>query len=553
MENFRAADAASFERITASFAHWDDIDVHVRGRVITSGGHGFAGIARRKLLNILQERCAELDVDVRFETDLTSDADLARLGLGDADVVVAADGINSLLRAKYADVFQPEIDWGRCKFCWLGTDKPLDAFTFVFRETPHGVFQVHAYPFERGARPRSTWIVECREDVWRRAGLEDADEARTVRFVSELFADHLAGHRVLVNRSIWRSFPTVRCERWHHRNIVLIGDAAHTAHFSIGSGTKLAMEDAIGLAEAFRVHGIADVPRALAAYEEARKPVCLRTQRAARTSLEWFEESARAMRQEPLQFTFNLMTRSRQITYDNLARRDPALVESATRWWNAEEGATAVTTSGKPRPPMFAPLRLRGLELENRVVVSPMCQYSASDGIAGEWHLVHLGARAIGGAGLVIAEMTNVAADARITLGCTGIWNEAHALAWKRIVDFVHAHSGARIGLQLGHAGRKGSCNLPWEGDDPLRDSRAWTTLGPSALPFDDAHAARDGSPDMERVRAQYVHAAELALAAGFDLPDPHGARLSLEASSRRLQPPPRCLADLGRRCFSRS
>jgi anthraniloyl-CoA monooxygenase len=521
LENFAQADPESYAAIEANFAYWKDIDTFHGGTCVRSSGHGFCGLSRKTLLEIFHARCRELGVELRFQSEVRDEEHF-----DGADLILAADGINSLLRTKYAEVFQPEIEWGRCKFCWLGTDKPLDAFTFVFRETPHGVFQVHAYPFERGARPRSTWIVECREEVWRRAGLEDADEPRTVRFVSELFADHLEGHRVLVNRSIWRSFPTIRCERWHHRNIVLLGDAAHTAHFSIGSGTKLAMEDAIGLVEAFRVHGTDDVPRALAAYEEARKPVCLRTQRAARTSLEWFEESARATHQQPLQFAFNLMTRSRQITYDNLARRDPELVERATRWWNDEEGAQASTVTGKPRPPMFAPLRLRGLELPNRVVVSPMCQYSASDGIAGEWHLVHLGARAIGGAGLVIAEMTNVAPDARITLGCTGIWNEAHALAWKRVVDFVHGHSHARIGLQLGHAGRKGSCNLPWEGDDPLRDSRAWTTLAPSALPFDEGWPApreMDRS-DLERVRGQYVRAVELALAAGFDLLEIHMA-----------------------------
>jgi anthraniloyl-CoA monooxygenase len=334
----------------------------------------------------------------------------------------------------------------------------------------------------------------------------------------------------------------VRCERWHHGNIVLLGDAAHTAHFSIGSGTKLAMEDSIALVEALCAVGTEDVPKALDTYEEARRLDVLKTQRAAQTSLEWFENSRRYVRQHPLQFTFNLMTRSKRITYDNLAKRDPELVKRVSEWWWDEQGLPRASDGGAP-PPMFAPYRLRGLELANRVVVSPMCQYSAVDGTPNEWHLVHLGSRAVGGAGLVIAEMTNVSAEGRISFGCAGIYSEAHVPAWKRVVDFVHSHSNAKIGLQLGHAGRKGSCNLPWEGDDPLRDGRAWKTIGPSAQPFDTGWPVPKemDRADMDRVVRQYVDATDRALRAGFDLLELHMAHgyllssfLSPKSNARR-------------------
>ena len=513
------ADPESFAAIQERFATWTDIETFVGGARVRSTGHGFCGLSRKELLLVLQERARELAVDLRFESEVSDPAELAGF-----DLVVGADGVNSGVRERYREAFRPTLDWRRCRFTWLGTTKPLETFTFVFTDTPHGLFQVHAYPFRRGPEPLSTWIVECREEVWRRAGLEDATEEETVAFCEELFAEHLDGHRLLANRSIWRAFPTVRCESWTHGRTVLLGDAAHTAHFSIGSGTKLAMEDAIALADAFEAHGLHDVPAVLEAYEEARRVDVAKLQKAAQTSLEWFENSARYLGQDPLLFTFNLMTRSKRITWDNLALRDPELVRRVGERWYAEQGA--------PRPgegapvPIFAPFELRGLRLANRVVVSPMCQYSAVDGAVGDWHLVHLGARAVGGAGLVMAEMTNVSREGRITHGCAGIYDDAHVGAWKRVTDFVHAESGARIGLQLGHAGRKASCSLPWEGDAPLADGGAWTPIGPSATPFDrgwpEPRAMDRG--DMDRVIDEYARATERALAAGFDLVEVHMA-----------------------------
>lgn len=517
LSNFETADPESFAAICAQFVSWTDIETYHAGACVRSTGHGFCGLSRKRLLEILHGRCRELGVELLFQHEITDDAELAGY-----DLVLASDGINSALRTKHAAHFLPTIDWRKAKFCWLGTTKPLSAFTFLFRENEHGLFQVHAYPFEAGL---STFIVECHESVWKRAGLDRADEATTIAYCEQLFAEDLAGHRLLGNRSVWRTFPTIRCARWHSGNIVLVGDAVHTAHFSIGSGTKLAMEDSIALVAAFRTHGTADVPRALAAYEAARTVDVLKTQKAAQTSLEWFENSARYIGQHPLQFTFNLMTRSKRITYDNLRRRDPALVARVAEWFAGENGL-ARNADGSAPMPMFAPLALRGLRLANRVVVSPMCQYSAVDGTPTDWHLVHLGSRAVGGAGLVLAEMTNISAEGRISHGCAGLWNEAHAAAWKRVVDFVHAHSHSKIGIQLGHAGRKGSCRLPWEGDEPLRDASAWTTLGPSAEPFSSGWPAPRSMAraDMERVLAQYSASTRYALHAGFDLVEIHMA-----------------------------
>ncbi|MFT5050444.1 MAG: anthraniloyl-CoA monooxygenase [Chlamydiales bacterium] len=524
LDTFEQADPVSYAEITRSFAKWTDIETRYADACITSTGHGFSGLARKRLLQILQERASALGVELRFEQEIMDDASLA-----DADLIVACDGINSRVREKYAETFKPTLDWRKCKFCWLGTDKPLDAFTFIFRENEHGLFQIHAYPFEVGARPLSTWIVECHEDTWKRAGLDHASEEDTVRYVRELFSDELEGHELLTNRSIWRTFPTVACERWHHDNIVLMGDAAHTAHFSIGSGTKLAMEDAIALTRAMLEQAGNGVPSALAAYEDARRVDCIKIQKAAQTSLEWFENSRRYMGQHPLQLKFNLMTRSKRITYDNLRERDPALVEKVTQWWMKENAPELVAQLGADDPmppPMFAPFHLREMTLQNRVVVSPMCQYSATDGSVNDWHLMHYGARAVGGAGLLMSEMTNVSAPGRITLGCTGIYNDEHATAWRRITDFVHAHSGAKMGIQLGHAGRKGSCTLPWDGDTPLKDGDAWETLAPSALPFAEgwpAPRAMD-EDDMQRVLGEFTEATQRAEQAGFDLIEVHMA-----------------------------
>lgn len=514
---FQEADPETYEAITGAFRYWSDIHTWVNGELVTSTGHGFCGMSRKLLLQIFQERCSELGVEMHFETEIeTLDA------YGDADLIVAADGINSFIRDQHAEVFRPSLDWRRCKFAWFGTDLELEAFTFIFKENQHGLFQVHAYPFDDGL---STFIVECREEVWLAAGLDEMDEEESAKYCEELFAEWLGGHKLLINRSLWRTFPTVRNECWHHDNIVIVGDAAHTAHFSIGSGTKLAMEDAIELVEAFKREGISDVPKALASYQEARYIDTLKLQKAAQTSLVWFEQSARYLVQDPISFQFNLMTRSKRITYDNLELRDPALV-AKTRQRFMELNGDEPGPDGQPRVPMFSPYKLRELELDNRIVVSPMCQYSATEGLIGDWHLVHLGSRAIGGAGLVISEMTDVSPEGRITPACAGIWTDEQGAAWKRVVDFCHANSTAKIGIQLAHAGRKGSVHHPWNGDDRPLDEGAWTCVAPSAMPFQtDWPVPKEmDRADMDKVVADFVAGTSRALDAGFDLVELHMA-----------------------------
>ena len=527
LEHVAAADRESHAEITSHFAHWDDIDVHYRGQVLTSTGHGFAGMSRQVLLDILQRRCAALGVKLEFQKEVTDLAEYA-----DADLVLAADGVNSVVRARYAEHFTPRIDWRLNKFVWLGTTFPYPAFTFLFKESRHGLWRVHAYRYDASM---STFILETTEETWRRAGLDQADEDQTLAFCEALFAEELQGHRLLKNRSLWRSFPTVRNERWRHRNVVLIGDAAHTAHFSIGSGTKLALEDAIALAQALQRHG--EVAQALAAYEEERRPEVERLQRAAQVSLEWFEEAERYHgRLEPLQFAMSLLTRSLRVTHDNLKRRDPGFVDAIDRWFAsgaAQQSWIATRPVVSAPPPMFTPFRLREMVLDNRVVVSPMCQYSAEDGTPGDWHLVNLGSRAVGGAALVIAEMTDVSREGRISPGCTGMYKPEHVTAWKRIVDFVHGSSPARIALQLAHAGRKGSTRRLWDGmDEPLDDGN-WPLISASALPYhsySQVPKAMDRG-DMDRVREEFVSAARMAEQAGFDMLELHMAHGYLLAS----------------------
>ena len=519
--NVEGADPESFREIRESFAYWTDIETFVGGEMVRSTGHGFCGLARKELLAILDRRAASLGVRSHYGVEV----DRATLEQS-ADLVVASDGLNSAVRESAGERFGPCIDWRKARFCWLGTDKPLGAFTFIFKENEHGVWNIHAYPFERGEEPRSTWIVECDEDTWQRSGLGDGDEEATVRYVADLFSDYLDGHELLTNRSIWRVFPTVACATWVDGKTVLVGDSAHTAHFSIGSGTKLAMEDSIALVDALIAARTgaddADVPAALASYQERRSVEVLKTQKAAQTSLEWFEHSGRYMAQDPVLFTFNLMTRSKRITYDNLALRDPELVESARRRFIEQEGGDPDATT----LPAFTPFRARGVELANRVAVSAMCQYSAVEGTPLRWHDVHYGARAIGGAGLLVTEATNVSAQGRITHGCTGIYTEEHEARWKEIVDFAHAHSAAKVAIQLGHAGRKASYSLPWEGDAPLVDETAWATIGPTAasfLPGAPAPKAMDRA-DMDSVVAEFTEAAARSVRAGFDVIELHAA-----------------------------
>jgi anthraniloyl-CoA monooxygenase len=507
--HFRDADGETFHRIAESFAHWEAIDTHVGGKLIRSGGHGFSGIARRRLLQILQERCRELGVSLNFETEVE--------GLPPADLVVAADGINSKIRTAHEDVFQPTIEPGKARFIWLGTTRRFEAFTFIIRENEHGLFQVHAYPFDTRT---STFIVETDPETWRRAGLDTAGLLESVAYLENLFAPELHGHRLLTNNSAWISFRTVSCKAWWHGNIVLIGDAAHTAHFSIGSGTKLAMEDAIALAGALQRQPD-DLPAALAAYHEARWLEVAKLQRAARVSQAWFEDIARYKHMAPEQIVLSMMTRSKRVTHNNLRVRDPGYIAAVDQWFGT------VAEAPERTPPMFTGFRLRELRLRNRVVVSPMCQYSATHGLADDWHLVHLGARAVGGAGLVMTEMTDVSPTGRITPGCTGLYAPEHAAAWRRVTEFVHTHSGAKIGAQIAHAGRKGATQNLWDRPDvPLAPDQAWELLAPSPIAWAQGFQVPRAmtTADMDAVTADFVRAATLAEQAGFDLLEIHMA-----------------------------
>jgi len=519
------ADAVIYRRMEREFARWDDIDVHYRGETITSGGHGFAAMSRKRLLEILQERCAELGVVVQFRAEAPDVAELS----ASHDLVVAADGLNSAVRSRYADAFRPSLEARACKYMWLGTSKVFDAFTFDIRETPHGVMQVHAYPYDATG---STFIVEMNENVWRAAGFDgfaaqplapgESDE-KSIQRVTELFADLLDGHQVMANNSKWINFTTVRNRRWRHGNIVLLGDAAHTAHFSIGSGTKLAMEDALALAACLQEQDSVDT--ALSEYETERAAVVVSTQRAAQASLEWFENLGQYLDQEPLQFAFNIMTRSRRVTYDNLKLRDPEFVQRVNAAF-AARSATA-RTDAADTPPMLQPFRLGELELVNRVVVSPMDMYRATDGMPDDFHLVHLGGKALGGAGLVMTEMVCVCETGRITPGCTGIWTDEQAASWRRLTDFVHRESAAKVGIQIGHSGRKGSTKLMWEGIDQPLDDGNWEVVAPSPLAYRPGvnQVPRELTrADLAEIRQHFVAAARRADAAGFDLLELHCA-----------------------------
>jgi anthraniloyl-CoA monooxygenase len=520
------ADPEIHLRMEQEFARWDDIDVHFRGTVVTSGGHGFAAMSRKRLLEILHERCAALGVAVHFLTEAPDTEVLSATH----DLVVAADGLNSAVRSRYAEAFGPSLDQRACKYMWLGTDKVFDAFKFFILETPYGVMQGHAYPFDAGG---STFIAEMRDEVWRAAGFDafasrafapgESDE-RSIERVRELFADALEGHEVMANNSKWINFTTVRCRHWRHGNVVLLGDAAHTAHFSIGSGTKLAMEDALSLAACLHEHESIDA--ALREYEGERTAVVLSTQRAAQASLEWFENLGQYVDQDPIQFAFNIMTRSRRVTYENLQLRDPEFVERVNDWFAIENaGPTGHAAMGTP--PMFQPFRLGSLELANRVVVSPMDMYVAVDGIPTDFHLVHLGGKALGGAGLVMTEMVCVSDTGRITPGCTGIWNDDQAAAWRSIAEFVHAQSAAKIGIQIGHSGRKGSTKLMWEGMDQPLDEGNWEVVGPSPLPYEPGvnQVPRElTAGELGEITQQFADAARRSAEAGFDLLELHCA-----------------------------
>lgn len=541
MDNMRQWDRETADEIEVAFNHWDDIELEFKGRTLRSGGHGFVGIGRKKLLNILQRRCEALGVKLEFEREVDSDADYP-----DADLVIASDGINSKIRQKYASVFKPDIVTRPNRYIWLGTERLYDAFTFLFEKTEHGWFQAHIYKFDDTT---STFIVETPDDVWRAHGLDRASTDDSIAFCEKLFARNLKGHKLMSNArhlrgSAWLNFQRIKCEQWSLHNgrshVVLMGDAVHTAHFAIGSGTKLALEDAIELTRQFRDLGDEPehIPQVLARYQELRAVDVLRLQNAAWNAMEWFEVVGRRYcdQLEPEQFMYSMLTRSQRISHENLRLRDAGWLEGFERWLAQRAYAQAGVDPGprlapgvKPPPPMFTPYRVRGVTLKNRVVVSPMAQYSCTDGVPGDWHLVHLGARAAGGAGLVVAEMTCVSPEGRITPQCPGLYEPAQRDAWKRIVDFVHANTDAKIAMQLGHAGAKASTNAPWNdgGADRPLPAGNWPLIAPSPLPYLDGESDTPREmtrADMDRVTADFVRAARWSAEAGFDWLELHCA-----------------------------
>ncbi|TSD94237.1 bifunctional salicylyl-CoA 5-hydroxylase/oxidoreductase [Skermania sp. ID1734] len=508
LDGITAADPLIFAEMESRFARWTDIDVHYRSEILTSGGHGFAAIERQTLLRILQQRCASLGVDVRFETEAPSADELA----GTHDLVVAADGVRSQTRNAHPEVYGPDLDERHCRYMWLATDKVFDAFTFIVAETEHGPMQVHAYPF---SATRSTFIVEMNESSWLSASFDRLDEAASVARCEELFSSFLDGHRLLSNNSRWIRFSTVRNRTWSNANIVLLGDAAHTAHFSIGSGTKLAMEDALALAASLDVDD-SDVPAALARYEIRRRPVVESTQRAAQASLEWFESIDHSVGQAPAQFAFNLLTRSRRVTYNNLRERDPHYVDDLNVWFhqNANPAGELV-----PRP-MFEPMRLHQLTLKNRIVAAPIASYTAADAVVSDDELIRLSALALGGAGLVLTGMTAVSPGGRVTPGCPGLYTPEQVAAYRRITDLVHRQSTAAIGVQLNHSGPKGSTAVPVNAaSGPPLGADGWQTVAPSPISYGANPVPRElDTAELPTIAAEFAAAAASADAAGFDV-----------------------------------
>ncbi|MEO8241889.1 MAG: bifunctional salicylyl-CoA 5-hydroxylase/oxidoreductase [bacterium] len=511
-------DPASTEAIRSEFAYWDDIAVVHNGHRTVSGGHGFAGIGRKTMLMILQARARELGVDLQFETIFKSAEEYRR----DYDLVVATDGINSVVRREYAEVFEPDIDTRKCKFVWLGTHQKFgDAFTFIFEKTAHGWVWAHVYQFDKDT---ATFIVECLPETWDRFGFEAMSKEAIIATCEKVFARHLDGHALMSNAdhlrgsAVWMQFPRVICKTWYHENVVLMGDAAATGHFSIGSGSRLAFDSAIALAE--YLHSEPTMQAAFERYQDERRVEVLRLQSAARNSLEWFEEVERYLDMPPLQFAYSLLTRSQRISHENLRQRDPDWLQQAEDWFQ-------VQARGEPgRQPMFAPFRLRDMALHNRIVVSPMAQYKAVDGCPTDWHFVHYAERAKGGAGLVYTEMTCVSAQGRITPGCPGLYTPKHEAAWKRLVDFIHGETQAKICCQIGHSGRKGSTQVGWEeGDAPLPRGN-WPVISASAIawsPDNQVPKAMDRA-DMDKVVMQFVNATEMARKCGFDMVELHAA-----------------------------
>ena len=521
VENLLANDPVSGAMIQSEFAHWDDIEVHVHGETVRSTGHGFIGIGRKRLLAILQGRARELGVSLHFEHEASPRLE----DWADYDLVIAADGANSRIRTAYAEHFDVDVQVRRNRFFWFGTAKVFEAFTFAFERTEAGWVWAHAYRFDDDL---STFIVEMAPETWERLGLDRMDQPDAIALCERIFARYLDGHSLMSNAAhlagpdAWLRFRRIVCGRWSYRNLILIGDAAHTAHFSIGSGTKLALEDAIKLAEVLSRPGLSR-EAALDEYREERNLEVLKLQNSARNSTEWFETLERYLHFEPIQFAYSLLTRSQRVSHENLRLRDKPWLESVERWFQSKAVGTPVND---PAPPMFAPYRLRGMELENRVVVSPMAMYSAADGVPNDFHLVHYGTRAQGGAGLVYTEMTCVSPEGRISPGCTGLWSDEQAGAWTRIVGFVHDNSRTKFCLQLGHSGPKGSTKVGWEGYDVPLDAGNWPVMAASDVPWSPANQVPRPMTraDMDQVVGQFVRAVKLGLEAGFDMVELHAA-----------------------------
>ncbi|WP_439521871.1 bifunctional salicylyl-CoA 5-hydroxylase/oxidoreductase [Marivita sp.] len=528
LDRMQQNDPKSTDAIRSHFAYWDDIAVEHNGARTVSGGHGFAGIGRKQMLILLQERARELGVDLQFETEFKTAEEYRR----DYDIVVASDGINSAVRREYEDVFQPDIDTRLCKFVWLGTHQKFDdAFTFIFEKTEHGWMWAHVYQFDDNT---ATFIVECLQSTWDAFGFADMSKEETVETCRRVFEKHLGGHALISNAThlrgsaVWMNFPRVICKTWYHGNVVLMGDAAATAHFSIGSGSRLAFDSAIALATYLQSEPTLE--KAFARYQDERRLEVLRLQSAARNSLEWFEEVERYLDQAPMQFAYNLLTRSQRISHENLRLRDPAWVNSAERWFQTQSGVPA---DAPVRAPMFAPFKLGDMELENRIVVSPMAQYKAVDGCPTDWHFVHYAERAKGGAGLVYTEMTCVSPEGRITPGCPGLYAPEHEAAWRRLVHFVHGETGAKICCQIGHSGRKGSTQVGWEEADTRLPSDNWEVMAPSPVAWSEqTDTPREMTrADMDAVRDQFVASTEMAARAGFDMIELHAAHGYLVSS----------------------
>ena len=520
LNNLENNDPISAKKIRSNFAYWDDVALHHKGIKLKSTGHGFCGIGRKTLLTILQERAIELEVKLQFEVEVGSASEYMK----QYDIVVASDGLNSKIRNEFSEFFKPDTDLRACQFVWLGTNQKFDdAFTFIFEETKHGWIWAHAYQFDSNT---ATFIVECNQDTFDAFGFNNLTQSESINICQDIFKDYLDGNALMTNAkhirgSAWIKFPRVLCEKWSHKNIVLLGDASATAHFSIGSGTKLALESAISLATNLVIEK--NYKLAFEKYEDTRKLEVLRLQSAARNSVEWFEDVERYLNLDPIQLKYSLLTRSQRISHENLRERDPQWLNQAEKWFQSKAG---VNSNEKVRAPMFAPFKLRGLELKNRIVVSPMAQYKAVNGCPTDWHFVHYAERAKGGAGLIYVEMTCVSPEGRITPGCTGLYSEKHELAWKKIIDFIHLETEAKISCQIGHSGRKGSTQLGWEEMDAPLKADNWSIISASSIPWSDNNAVPEEMTEqkMEEVLKQFVSSTEMANRAGFDMVELHAA-----------------------------